>query len=132
MAPCLRTRILVARLREVQQAVRIAILINDCRGQKINLHKYMHQIVIVSGAPSGAGKTTLAKPLADALGFSLIAKDDIKETMFDALDGPPEDRAYSRSIGGASMALLWMLATRCPKVVLEANFRPYNAYHKIE
>jgi adenylate kinase family enzyme len=34
-------------------------------------------IVLVSGAP-GAGKTTLAGPLARLLGLPLIAKDDIK------------------------------------------------------
>ena len=83
----------------------------------------VHRIVLVSGAP-GAGKTTIAQPLAEALGFALLSKDHIKETLFDALDGKPGDLAYSRKIGGASMELLWALAARCPHVVLEANFRP--------
>lgn len=81
--------------------------------------------VLVSGAP-GAGKTTLAVPLARALGFSLLSKDHIKETLFDALPGPGRDLSWSRLIGGASMELLWSLAGRCPKVVLEANFRPHS------
>jgi predicted kinase len=81
--------------------------------------------VLVSGAP-GAGKTTLAGPLARALGFALLSKDHIKETLHDALDGPAGDRAWSRYVGGASMELLWALASQCPHVVLEANFRPHS------
>jgi predicted kinase len=80
-------------------------------------------VVLVSGPP-GAGKTTLALPLAERLGFSLLRKDQIKETLFDALPGPVGDMSYSRRIGSAAMELLWVLAAACPRVVLEANFRP--------
>jgi hypothetical protein len=38
------------------------------------------RIVLVSGAP-GAGKTQLAGPLAAELGFALLGKDRIKETV---------------------------------------------------
>jgi predicted kinase len=85
--------------------------------------------VLVSGAP-GAGKTTLAVPLARALGFALLRKDHIKETLHDALAAPPGDRQWSRRIGGASMELLWTLASQCPQVVLEANFRPHSEYER--
>jgi len=85
--------------------------------------KPIRRVVLVSGPP-GAGKTTLAEPLAEALGFPLITKDDIKETLFDALEGPAGDLQYSRQLGTAAMALLWTLGERCPQVVLEANFRP--------
>jgi hypothetical protein len=44
------------------------------------------RVVLVSGAP-GAGKTTLAVPLAAELGFMLLRKDRIKETLHDALSG---------------------------------------------
>jgi adenylate kinase family enzyme len=44
-------------------------------------------VVLVSGAP-GADKTTLAVPLAAALGLPLLSKDQIKETLFDALNYP--------------------------------------------
>lgn len=84
------------------------------------------RIVFVSGAP-GAGKTTIAIPLARALGFPLIAKDHIKETLFDALQGPVGDLQFSRRLGYAAMELLWALAERCPQAVLEANFRPKDA-----
>jgi len=84
------------------------------------------QIVIVSGPP-GAGKTTLAIPLAGALGFPLLTKDTIKETLFDALQGESGDLGFSRRIGGAAMHLLWELAGHCPQAVLEANFRPQSS-----
>ncbi len=81
------------------------------------------RIVVVSGSP-GAGKTTLARRLASLLGMSLIAKDDIKESIWDAL-GPPEgDLGWSRRVGGAAMEVLWTLAARGSDLVLEANFRP--------
>jgi predicted kinase len=109
------------------------------------------QLVLVSGPP-GAGKTTIAGPLAAELGFMLLAKDRIKETLHDALaaeglsgparpglSGPaapsgasgasgasadrvPDDLAWSQRLGAASMELLWALAAEAPAVVLEANF----------
>ena len=52
----------------------------------------MKRLVYVSGAP-GAGKTTLAGPPAEALGYALITKDTIKETLhcFLLLSTPRED-----------------------------------------
>ncbi|MFI5047427.1 MAG: AAA family ATPase [Acidimicrobiia bacterium] len=81
------------------------------------------EIVLVSGAP-GSGKTTLAVPLAERLGFALVAKDDIKEAIFDSLGGEAGNLTESQRYGAAAMELLWMLARRCPQVVLESNFRP--------
>ncbi len=90
------------------------------------------QLVVVSGPPA-AGKTTIAVPLAAELGFTLLAKDRIKETLHESLAGgggpaspagPGEglDLAWSRRLGAASMELLWALAADAPAVVLEANF----------
>jgi predicted kinase len=42
------------------------------------------RVVLISGAP-GAGKSTLAGPLAGELGFALLTKDRIKETLHNAL-----------------------------------------------
>jgi predicted kinase len=88
-----------------------------------------HRIVLVSGPPA-SGKTTVARPLAEALGFALLTKDDIKESLFTSLDGPPGDLAFSRRIGDAAMHLLWTLAPRCPRVVVEANFRTQSAFER--
>ena len=87
------------------------------------------RILLVSGAP-GSGKTTLAEPLAQALGLPLFSKDHIKETLMEALQGPPGDLGFSRRIGGAAMDVLWRMAGQAPAAVLEANFRPHNAYER--
>ena len=86
-------------------------------------------MVLVSGAP-GSGKTSLAAPLAAELGFALLGKDRIKETLHYALGAPEPDLAWSRRLGGAAMELLWALAADAPAVVLEANFRPRSAYER--
>lgn len=89
------------------------------------LSSQSRRLVYVSGAP-GSGKSTLAAPLAAELGFALLAKDRIKETLHDALGAPEADRAWSRRLGGAAMELLWSLAADAPAVLIEANFRPYS------
>jgi predicted kinase len=88
------------------------------------------RIAYVSGR-LGAGKSSLAAPLAAELGYSLVTKDLVKETLHDALYVPGDgeiDRAWSRRLGGASMDLLWMLAARAGDMVIEANFHPHSEY----
>ena len=80
-------------------------------------------LVIVTGAP-GTGKTTLARRLAADLPLPLIAKDDIKEALFDTLGW--SDLTWSRRLGRASYRLLYHfvgveLAARRPALV-ESNF----------
>ena len=87
------------------------------------------RVVYVSGSP-GAGKSSLAVPLAAELGYALVTKDRIKETLHDAFGAPSPDLAWSRRLGGAAMELLWALAADSPAVVLEANFRPYSEYER--
>ena len=70
------------------------------------------KLVYVSGAP-GSGKSTLAVPLAAELGYALLRKDRIKETLHDALGAPEPDRVWSRRLGAAAMELLWALAALC-------------------
>ena len=89
----------------------------------------MRRLVYVSGSP-GAGKTSLAAPLAAELGYALLAKDLIKETLHDALGAPEPDLAWSRRVGGAAMELLWTLAARSADVLIEANFRPHSDYER--
>jgi predicted kinase len=91
-------------------------------------------ILLVSGAPA-SGKSTLARALAETFGFALISKDTIKESLFESLGtqrGAPIDSPaeLSRLLSRAAMELLWSLASSCPNVILEANFRPKSDYEQ--
>jgi predicted kinase len=82
------------------------------------------RLILVNGPPA-SGKTTLAGPLAAALGLPLLGKDLVKEALFDALG--TGDRAWSRRLGVASYEVLYAVAGRLPAAVLDANFGPEAA-----
>jgi predicted kinase len=69
----------------------------------------MPTLTIVTGAP-GSGKTTIARALAVDLQLPLLAKDDIKEALFDALG--TGDRDHSRTLGRATYETLFAVARR--------------------
>jgi predicted kinase len=89
------------------------------------------RLVYVSGAP-GARKSSLAGPLAAELGYSVLSKDKLKETLHDWLGGPDPDLdlAWSRRLGAAAMELMWAVAADAPRVIIEANFRPHSEYER--
>ena len=68
--------------------------------------------MLVAGWP-GSGKSTLAAALAPELGLPLLAKDEIKEALMDAL-GRPQDVADSRRLGRAAVLAMLRVARRCP------------------
>ncbi len=80
-------------------------------------------LVVVTGMPS-AGKTTVAEGLARRLRLPLIAKDEIKESLYDSLGA--ESVSSSALLGGAAYALIFALARTMlgsgASVILEANF----------
>jgi predicted kinase len=75
--------------------------------------------VVVSGLP-GSGKTAIAAPLAEQLGLPLLARDSIKESLWDALGAG--DLAWSRRLGGASAEVFWRLAAEARSAVLDNFF----------
>jgi len=82
-------------------------------------------LVVLNGA-SGTGKSALAAVLAASYGWPVLAKDRLKDALFDALG--TGDRAWSRRLSDASFEELFALTRRwcgcTPVLVLDANFRP--------
>lgn len=82
-------------------------------------------LLVVSGPP-GAGKSSLARRLADGLGLPLFSKDMVKESLFDTLGW--SDRAWSKRLSHASLAVLFRVAEEQVRAgrscVIEANFDP--------
>jgi predicted kinase len=81
----------------------------------------MNAYVVVSGLP-GSGKSTLAHALARELAVPLLAKDTIKEALFDSLGTGDVD--WSKRLGSASTAVLVALAARQEQAVLESFWDP--------
>ena len=81
----------------------------------------MSAYVVVSGLP-GSGKTTLGRALASELGVPLLAKDTIKEALFDSLGTGDVD--WSKRLGSASVSVLLALAALQDRAVLESFWDP--------
>ena len=86
------------------------------------------RIVVVTGPPA-SGKTTLAAAISQGLGLPLIAKDGIKERLYEAFGSG--DREWSRWLGRATYPLIYhfleaQLRVGC-SVVVEGTFGPESA-----
>ncbi|MGH2806032.1 MAG: AAA family ATPase, partial [Actinomycetota bacterium] len=84
----------------------------------------MELLIIVAGPP-GAGKSTIARPLAAALDVPLLDKDMMKEALFDSLG--TGDLEWSRKLSRTAMAVMFSVASSMTAAVLEANFNPDSA-----
>jgi predicted kinase len=81
-------------------------------------------LVIIVAGPPGAGKTTLARRIAEEFRLPLVAKDDIKESLFDSLGA--KDRAWSKQLGQATYELIYYFVetqlTAGRSLIVESNF----------
>jgi predicted kinase len=80
-------------------------------------------VVVVTGPPA-SGKSSIAKAIAEALPAPLLAKDPIKEALFDGLG--TGNAAWSKKLGLATYGVLFLLVEEEVRArrscVLEANF----------
>ena len=85
--------------------------------------------ILVTGMPA-AGKSTMAKALAEKWNLSVISKDAIKEVLFDHVGFG--SRAEKVQLGIASMEIMYHMAEQLMKAgqpfILENNFE-YSSGH---
>lgn len=82
---------------------------------------------VVTGL-AGAGKTTVADPLAQALGLRLLSKDSIKEALFDAVGVGGWE--WSKTLSRAADSALVRLAQDLDGAVLD-NFWYAETAHEL-
>lgn len=82
-------------------------------------------IVVITGLP-GTGKTTLSKQMADALGVPLIAKDAIKEIMYDTIGW--SDKEFSGKLARATFGIIEYVVEENLRtgrsIIVEGNYAP--------
>lgn len=90
-------------------------------------------LIIVNGLPA-TGKTTVAKSLSKQLNIPTVAKDTIKEFLFDTLG--VRDREWSRKLGMVSSDFLYVLADALladnQSIILESAFEKQFTLPQIE
>jgi predicted kinase len=90
------------------------------------------RLVVVTGPPA-AGKTTIARAVADRLGWPLVAKDPIKETLAEALQ--VRGRAASQRLGVATFDVLFHLLDELLRAgisaVAEGNFAHADRFARL-
>jgi predicted kinase len=80
------------------------------------------RLVLVTG-PAGAGKTTLAHALGTRLGWSVVIRDEIKEALVEAADGPVDHAALNRVAYDEFSARIAALVETQTDAIAEAAFQ---------
>lgn len=90
-------------------------------------------LIVFTGLP-GTGKTTLSRSVADKLHIPLIAKDDIKEIMYDTIGW--SDKAFSAKLAHATFGIMDYITEQHLKnaqpLILESNYSPALASNKFQ
>jgi predicted kinase len=84
----------------------------------------MNGFVLVGGWPA-SGKTTVARALASRLQVPYLSKDDVKESLMDAL-GAPSTVEQSRRLGAAAVHAVLRVARGCRAAVIDSTWYPYS------
>src|SRR6266540_4037003 len=89
-------------------------------------------LVIVTGPP-GAGKTAIARAVAERLALPLVAKDAFKELLWERLGATDLDA--SRQLGRASFDLLFLVVAELLSarlsLVAEGNFSRTEPFREL-
>jgi predicted kinase len=90
-------------------------------------------LIVFTGLP-GTGKTTLSKQVAEVLNIPLIAKDAIKEIMYDHIGW--SDKAFSAKLAHATFGIMEHITEQELKtghsLVLESNYSPKLASEQFQ
>ncbi len=90
-------------------------------------------IVIFTGLP-GTGKTSLSRQISKSLRVPLIAKDDIKEIMYDKIGW--SDKEFSGKLARATLEIMNYVTTQHlesgDSIILESNYSPKLASEKFK
>lgn len=90
-------------------------------------------LIIFTGLP-GTGKTSLSRKIANSLCIPLVAKDDIKEIMYDTIGW--SDKAFSTKLAHATFGIMDYIVEQHIKnempLVLESNFSPKLASERFQ
>jgi predicted kinase len=86
-------------------------------------------LILIAGMP-GVGKTRLANYLSDKLQIALIAKDKIREIIWDKVHFDPVNRTESRKYTALSYDLAFhfceMIMKTNQPIIFESNFSKYS------
>jgi predicted kinase len=89
--------------------------------------------IVFTGLP-GTGKTTLSKQMSASLGIPLIAKDAIKEIMYDTIGW--SDKAFSAKLAQATFGIMEYVIEEQLRagnaMIVEANYAPHLASKRFQ